>query len=593
MVNDGKPSKGCGICRLRKIKCDQARPACGECIRKNRECPGYRDELSLMFRDETESVLRKARSSQSSSTASTPSSSFRHRMPSRSPRSAYLGRSSASSVATNSSGGLDDLAYDFGPDLGHGSWKRQARQSPVKTHPNTGISKQEAICFFLQSHAIPGNVLITDMLTDFLMESGGSLGQRAIQSSIVAVASAMLSRVRRAASLSHIAHQEYGYALKLVNQALADADEAKTNQTLGAVVLLALYEIVVSRAPQGIEGWTNHICGAAALLKHRGATQLQSEVGIRLFIHLRYQIIISCLQRDVLVPSSLLEFTKLDMIPQIKNAVGTKIILIIGHLSNLRANIHTQTLTDPQEILSAACAIEADLLAWLAALPPDFTYSSHTLMPLDRSFERRCHGIRPYNNEYHIYPGIWAANCWNHYRCARIFVSELILSQVHKLSSSSPTSLSDDLRLYSKSLRSTIRRLGADICRSTPFHLGACNSEVLPESAILPPESYLGGLMMLWPLFIAGIVEGPTHPQRRWVIQCLHTIGNTWGLAQALAEMDLLIVDPGMFHSAEIHGDAAEMAAGVSEVLPFSVFHVPYYSLPALKEYRELQASST
>lgn len=251
MVNDGKPSKGCGICRLRKIKCDQARPACGECIRKNRECPGYRDELSLMFRDETESVLRKARSSQSSSTASTPSSSFRHRMPSRSPRSAYLGRSSASSVATNSSGGLDDLAYDFGPDLGHGSWKRQARQSPVKTHPNTGISKQEAICFFLQSHAIPGNVLITDMLTDFLMESGGSLGQRAIQSSIVAVASAMLSRVRRAASLSHIAHQEYGYALKLVNQALADADEAKTNQTLGAVVLLALYEVSTSLQPKG------------------------------------------------------------------------------------------------------------------------------------------------------------------------------------------------------------------------------------------------------------------------------------------------------------------------------------------------------
>lgn len=66
----------------------------------------------------------------------------------------------------------------------------------------------------------------------------------------------------------------------------------------------------------------------------------------------------------MLVPSSLLEFTKLDMIPQIKNAVGTKIILIIGHLSNLRANIHTQTLTDPQEILGAACAIEADLLAW-------------------------------------------------------------------------------------------------------------------------------------------------------------------------------------------------------------------------------------
>ncbi|KAJ5957267.1 hypothetical protein N7501_011546 [Penicillium viridicatum] len=445
MVNDGKPSKGCGNCRSRKIRCDQTRPACGECTRRNRECPGYRDELALMFRDETESVVYKARSSQSSSTASTPSSSFRHRMPRRSPRFTFLGQSSASSVTTSSSTGLEDLAFDFSSGLGHELWMCQARQSPMRTHPNTGISKQE-------SHAIPGNVLITEILTNFLMESTGYI---------------------------------------------ADADEAKTNQTLGAVVLLALFEIVVSRAPQGMEGWTNHICGAAALLQHRGATQLQSEVGIRLFRHLRYQIIISCLQRDVLVPSSLLEFTELDMIPQIKNAAGTKIILIIGHLSNLRANIHTQTLTDPQEILGAACAIEAGLLAWLSALPPDFTHSSHTLMPRDRSFERRCHGIRPYNNEYHIYPGIWASNCWNHYRCARILVGEIMLSQVHKLSSSSPTSLSDGLRLYSKSLRSTIRRLGADICRSSPFHLSTCNSEVVPESPILPPESYLGGLMML------------------------------------------------------------------------------------------------
>lgn len=171
-------------------------------------------------------------------------------MPPRSPRSTFLGQSSASSVITNSSTGLEYLAFDFSSDLGHELWMHQARQSPTKTHPNTGVSKQEAICFFLQSHAIPGNGLITEILTNFLMESSGSLGQRAIQSSIVAVASAMLSRVRRVASLSQVAHQEYGSALKLVNQALADADEAKTNQTLGAVVLLALYEVSTSLQPK-------------------------------------------------------------------------------------------------------------------------------------------------------------------------------------------------------------------------------------------------------------------------------------------------------------------------------------------------------
>ncbi|KAJ5827178.1 hypothetical protein N7447_003941 [Penicillium robsamsonii] len=539
-----------------------------------------------MFRDETESVARKARSSQSSA-ASTPSSS-RSRMASRSPRSVFPGRIYPSSVTTKHV----STGFGFHSDPEHTFCMHQARQSPVETHPNTTISKQEAVCFFLQSHASSGSFLATDILTKFLTDSSESLGQRAIQCSIDAVASAMFSRVRRVASLKHTALQEYGSALKLVNQALANPDEAKTDQTLGAVVLLSLYEIIMSRAPQGIEGWMNHICGAAALLQHRGAAQLQSDVGIRLFLHVRYQIIISCLQRDVHVPSSLLECVTLDITPARNYALGTEIILIIGNLSNLRASIHAQALNDPQEIISAACAIEADLLAWLAALPPDFTYTSYAIMPLDRSFERRCHGIRPYNDEYHIYPDIWAANCWKHYRCARILVSELILSQVHKLSNRSPTSVSDDFRLYCMSLRSTIRRLGADICRSVPFYLGACNSKVLPDAPILPPESYLGGLMMLWPLVIAGMVEGPTDPQRRWVIQCLQTIGNTWGLAQALALMDLLIVDPGMFHSVEIYGEAADTAAGLLEVLPFSIYHVSYHDLPALREYRELQASS-
>ncbi|KAJ5494224.1 hypothetical protein N7463_010311 [Penicillium fimorum] len=545
-----------------------------------------------MFRDETASVTQKARSNQSSAVF-TPSSSSRPKIPPRSAGSVFPGQTYSSSVITKYvSAGLEDPGFGFHSDPEYTFCMQQARQSPVETHPNTTVSKQEAICFFLQSHTISGSFLVIDILTKFLTDSSESLGQRAIQCSIVAVASAMLSRVRKVASLRHTAIQEYGSALELVNQALTNPDDAKTDQTLGAVVLLSLYEIIMSRAPQGIEGWMNHICGAAALLQHRGAAQLQSEVGIRLFLNVRYQIIISCLQHDVHVPSSLLECTTLDITPAINDAFGTEIILIIGNLSNLRASIHTQALTDPQEIIRAACAIEADLLAWLAALPPDFTYSSHTIMLQDRSFERRCHGIRPYNDEYHIYPDIWVANCWKHYRCARILVSELILSQVHKLSNRSPTSVSDDFRLYCMSLWSTIRRLSADICRSGPFHLGACNSEVLPEAPILPPESYLGGLMMLWALFIAGMVEGPTHPQRRWVIQCLRTIGNTWGLAQALALMDLLIVDPGMFHSVERYGEAADTATGLPEVLPFSIYHVSYHDLPALKEYRELQASS-
>ncbi|PLB50897.1 hypothetical protein P170DRAFT_446099 [Aspergillus steynii IBT 23096] len=546
MVYDGRPSKGCGNCRARKVRCDQTRPACRECIRLNRECPGYRDELTVMFRDESESVKRKARSSKSSSTSAS-SASKRQTRP---------GRAAFQIMASSSTGGssisFEDAVFDSGSDSGPRFLTSQLRQSPLGTRPSSGLSKEEAICFFLKSHTFPGTSLMTDALTKFLMHSGGSLSQRAIHASILAVATAMISRVHNVRSLRQSARHEYGTAILRVNEALADADEAKTNQTLGAVIFLSLYELVVSRAPQCTERWTNHISGAAALLEYRGFGQLRNEAGVRLFLHLRYQIIMSCLQRDVRVPGTLLETTKLDLFPQAQEALGNKLILIIGRLSNLRADILAKAIDNSEEILREACSIEADLVAWLVALPPEFTYSSHTLMPMDRVFERRCRGVRPLNNEYHLYPDIWAPSCWNHYRCARILASELILSHAHKLSNSSSDLLSEDFRIHCKSLRSTIRRLGVDICRSVPFHLGVFSSDAVPDAPMLPPESYLGGLMLLWPLFVAGMVEGPTHPQRRWVIQCLQTIGHSCGLDQALAVMDLLRVDPGIFCSVEI-----------------------------------------
>ena len=44
-----------------KGQCDRKDPACSQCRRVSKECPGYRDELNLLFRDENEKTLRKAR----------------------------------------------------------------------------------------------------------------------------------------------------------------------------------------------------------------------------------------------------------------------------------------------------------------------------------------------------------------------------------------------------------------------------------------------------------------------------------------------------------------------------------------------------
>ncbi|KAL7783204.1 hypothetical protein V8C43DRAFT_189749 [Trichoderma afarasin] len=60
MVYCGKPSKGCSNCRERKIRCDQKDPGCGQCTKRQIECPGYRNIVDLMFRDESNHVIKKA-----------------------------------------------------------------------------------------------------------------------------------------------------------------------------------------------------------------------------------------------------------------------------------------------------------------------------------------------------------------------------------------------------------------------------------------------------------------------------------------------------------------------------------------------------
>ncbi|KAF7860565.1 uncharacterized protein EAF02_010799 [Botrytis sinoallii] len=59
MVNTGKPSRGCYLCRSRRVKCDEKKPGCGNCQRLKRDCPGYRPIFDVMHRNGSSSAQRK------------------------------------------------------------------------------------------------------------------------------------------------------------------------------------------------------------------------------------------------------------------------------------------------------------------------------------------------------------------------------------------------------------------------------------------------------------------------------------------------------------------------------------------------------
>ncbi|KAL2859337.1 hypothetical protein BJX68DRAFT_226138 [Aspergillus pseudodeflectus] len=576
MVFCGKPSKGCHSCRTRKILCDQGRPGCSQCLQGGWECPGYRDTLSLMFRDESERVIRKATTGSLSK---------------RSPQTSKRSRAAPSRARPSRGRVVKDKGVE---EKGKGKGKVQPRNSPkdedsegdsssfalTSTTPTTTIStistpetifieelvtrqpqsiqpswqptQNEAISWFLRHNAWPGALFMIDFNPDVLAQMNMSMSEKARMASIVSCATALLGRLRKSTELKEVARQEYGHALGLLTRALSNEEESRTNATLSAVLLMALFEVITSRSLDTMEKWTSHVYGASTLLELRGQHELQSPEGLKLFIQLRFQIIISCLQRGLHVPKSVLECNKIAMYlrPQVE-AYCDRMTYISGRLANLRADIFGGILTDTEEILSRACAMEAELIAWLAMAPPEFPYTVIEHPP--STYWTESSGVRPplYNDVYHLYHDLWVCHTWNQYRFTRIIICEITLSCLRRLLSSSHVSAPSEIQRQINLLRKTTRELALDICASAPYHFGA-DSVTGEESRRIPDSQiYVGGMLLLLPLSIAATTENREHSLRKWIGNCLSILGHGMGIDQAFAILEKLDTEAGWFEDLE------------------------------------------
>ncbi|KAJ0425777.1 hypothetical protein BJY00DRAFT_158657 [Aspergillus carlsbadensis] len=572
MVFCGKPSKGCGECRSRKIRCDQGRPTCSQCAKGSRACPGYRDELSLMFRDESQQVVRKAKTGSSGRRNKKPAAAASAASKKSSPHgsnstnspiasSSSVGKESPSVVSTSSPSinfGSDFAGSDF-TDLTEFEEvqlinREQLLQqdlvyTPWKVQPSWQLTVDEAVNYFLRHNVWPGEIFMMNFEPKSPGHPSATLSEQAQMAALVSVGTAMLSRVRRSKDLEIAAEREYGHALSLLTRAVCNEEQSRTNSTLSAVLLLAIFEVITSRSIMSIEKWTNHIYGAATLLELRGPEHLQSEEGLKLFVQLRFQIIISCLQRGMRVPKSLLECAKIAMYlrPQI-DAYCDRLICITGKLSNLRADIRGKVIKDANEILSAAYGLEAELLAWVAAGPPDFLYTTYECSSVEQWARMFGNKPFPYNNQYHVYRDLWICHTWNQYRCARIVVCEVILSCLRRLSAMSPTmAMSKELQNHCARIRNVTRELAGDICASAAYHLGVEGSPATAAFTVPTNYCYVGGMLLLWPLTLAGGTEPKDHPLRRWTQDCLRLIGHSIGIDQALALIEVLEQEAGVF----------------------------------------------
>ncbi|KAF7596132.1 hypothetical protein BBP40_003394 [Aspergillus hancockii] len=441
------------------VPCDRAEPACSQCVRARFSCPGYRDPLQLQYRDESRVVQSRVQSITSGIAG--------HRAP-----------------------------IEKAP---------VAKAHTIAQSPRSQLSlsiTDESICFFFRYYVLDDGPDMPIHLNVSQMQVLAATSP-SVKRSLSAVGLAALSNIRKSPRLMAEATEEYTLALRLANYALKEESQRRSDSTLAAPMLLAMFEVLTCSTSASLESWAQHIRGAAALIELRGAEQIREVIGMRMFTHLRVQIISSCLHWRTSVPSSIVQWSLQAMSQRSPaNAKADELVELVARVSQLLSQAKTKRDLD---LMHRIAFLDDCLLKWKQSLPSRWTYQTIRGPPPPTSNTKCC-----YPEVYHIYPDLWACNIWNFYRSARILLNQLACSSID---------VAQAIRTYQTT--DIVEQLAADIAASVLYALETVGS-----------DHYLGGFIIVWPLYLATNVSVPGSALREWGINKLEEIGHQMGIGQ-------------------------------------------------------------
>lgn len=562
MVYTGKPSRGCGMCKSRRIKCDEKRPTCGNCKKSGRDCPGYPDEFDLVFRDENKAMARKARkvsgpTPTSSTTDSTSPRSSSHLSPSPSAET-VPGEHSFQLISTTQRKSSDPshaqqilalpnyttplpLDQDFNFDTF--VWNLENAMPPtIHLAPEC-----EAVPFFFKNFiTLPQQAESTRGYLECLVP----LYNRARPSSVLhlvttAVAMATCGQYPGRQQLLREAVSTYGKAIKKLNEDLKDPIMSKSDETVLAILMFSLYETIMS-TDDTITAWGNHVDGAVALTKLRGTAQFADPTSHAIFRAVRTMMITSCVQRSKPIDSFPSDAGWIGSGSLSEENAANRLTLICIDLPNLRARANSLTTTpytpehasEAAQILSFAQTVDGNLEEWYRTLPSEWKHRiigvvSERIAPEDLALAEKWPG------EQHVYHDVPLASVMNDYRVCRIFCRRVIMACVEWLSLGRGAGLEDGAVWRDEDgarERSVwvIQQMVDEISACVPFHM---SYDLQPLAKEMGQEQNaaeaFGGYSLVWPLYVSANAESVPQDQRDWLFGRLSVIGTKFGLSSA------------------------------------------------------------
>ncbi|KAK6088344.1 White-opaque regulator 1-like protein 2 [Seiridium cupressi] len=529
MVYCGKASQGCQNCRQRRIKCDKVKPECSQCIRVGKKCPGYRDQLSLMFRDESSKVIQKAHAQWG--TATTPPSAASASAPS----SSASWASSPSATTNDTRSPITESPASPAEIVLSRNMELLSPKIQAKVEPTV---EQRGLQFFIEQYLMttPDAPSADRHLAVY---SGSS---QAMQSVMIAVGLAGLSHKRGDEEMNLLARQKYTTALKQTSQLIATgpADAIAVMGPLRAVVTLAMFEVVQGKGSKLSTGTANiHILGAIALLKNVVPKSQMPIFGARAILQLMYSLLIPSQVTDAPLPAQFFE-----VLTMVRHILPPEEHCTCDLAVAIARTLHILTLSKSPLLLDGDPETDDVLyqLLHMDAVLSRLEQQLHVSLPF--TVETAPKGYPPeavFKGKYHRYIDIEAARLWNHLRWTRILVVQRIMekSKAFPRSYSSVVSPSRTGDCYG-----TAQRMAEDIITSTPSHwhhpiLSATQARRI--AAVGKGGTGAAGLPgLLWHLKIAGCAPGVPTEFWDWSYAVAQVVWKTMGMQHALALAEVM-----------------------------------------------------
>ena len=212
-------------------QCDEGRPACKRCTLRGDICSGYRDESSLIFRNENEKASRKHVRRRASAGSLT--------------RSAASGQGSAKSGTLRGDLGRDDLSLRGTVEITDSKspypWVKNVPQASAPSAEDQAVSQffEKYVMYPCNHGSSPG---FLEQLPGLFGEVN-SEGRLALRWAVRAAAYASLSNERDEPALGNNAIKCYGRALSALAESLAQTKAAPDDHILMTFVVLDLFEV--------------------------------------------------------------------------------------------------------------------------------------------------------------------------------------------------------------------------------------------------------------------------------------------------------------------------------------------------------------